>query len=329
MARTNTTWASLVLRTAVALAALLATTAPTRAQDYPTRAVKMIVPFPAGGTADAMPRLIGDWLSRRWGHPIVIENRTGAGGNIGAEAAFKSPADGYTLLSAPPPPLVINQNLYPKLGFDPDAFEPIIIMSRVPNSLVVNPRIAAKTVPELIDYARANPGKVTAATQGIGTTSHLTAELFALMAKVKFQNVPYRGSAPALTDLVSGAVDIMFDNLGVALPLVRAGQLKLIAVAAERRMASLPEVPAISETLPGFESTAWFAVVAPPKTPRAIVEKVNADINLALRDPNILARFSEFSAEAVGGSPADTAQYMREEVERWNSVIKAAGLKLE
>jgi tripartite-type tricarboxylate transporter receptor subunit TctC len=329
MARTNTTWASLVLRTAVALAALLVTTAPTRAQDYPTRAVKMIVPFPAGGTADAMPRLIGDWLSRRWGHPIVIENRTGAGGNIGAEAAFKSPADGYTLLSAPPPPLVINQNLYPKLGFDPDAFEPIIIMSRVPNSLVVNPRIAAKTVPEFIDYARANPGKVTAATQGIGTTSHLTAELFALMAKVKFQNVPYRGSAPALTDLVSGAVEIMFDNLGVALPLVRGGQLKLIAVAAERRMASLPEVPAISETLPGFESTAWFAVVAPPKTPRAIVEKVNADINLALRDPNILARFSEFSAEAVGGSPADTAQYMREEVERWNSVIKAAGLKLE
>jgi tripartite-type tricarboxylate transporter receptor subunit TctC len=299
------------------------------AQDYPNRAVRIIVPFPAGGTADGMPRLIGDWLTRKWGHPVVIENRTGAGGNIGAETAFKAEPDGYTLLSAPPPPLVINQNLYPRLGFDPLAFEPVIIMSRVPNSLVVNPRIAAKTVPEFIDYARANPGKLTAATQGIGTTSHLTAELFALMAKVKFQNVPYRGSAPALTDLISGSVDIMFDNLGVSLPLVKGGQLKLIAVAAAKRMASLPEVPAIAETLPGFEAVAWYAVVAPPKTPPRIVAKLNADINEALRDPGILARFGEFSAEPVGGTPADTAKYMHEEVARWNAVIKAANVKLE
>src|SRR5947208_459594 len=255
--------------------------------------------------------------------------RAGAGGNIGAEAAFKAEPDGYTLLSAPAPPLVINQNLYPRLGFDPLAFEPIAVMSRVPNSLVVNPKIAAKTTPEFIDYARANPGKMTAATQGNGTTSHLTAELFALMAKVKFQNVPYRGSAPALTDLVAGNVDIMFDNLGVSLALVRSGQLKLIAVAAAKRMASLPEVPAIAETLPGFEAVAWYAVVAPPKTPARIVDKINADINEALRDPNILARFAEFSAEAVGGTPAETAKYFREEVERWNNVIKAAGVKLE
>src|SRR5438445_3216636 len=309
--------------------AVLAPLPVARAQDYPTRAVKIIVPFPAGGTADAMPRLIGDWLSRKWGHPIVIENRTGAGGNIGAEAAFKAPPDGYTLLSTPAPPLVINQNLYPKLGFDPDAFEPIIVMSRVPNSLVVNPKIAAKTTPEFIDYARANPGKLTAATQGNGTTSHLTAELFALMAKVKFQNVPYRGSAPALTDLVAGNVDIMFDNLGVSLALVKSGQLKLIAVAAAKRMASLPDVPAIAETLPGFEAVAWYAVVAPPKTPARIVDKINTDINAALRDPAILARFNEFSAEAVGGSPGETAKYFREEVERWNNVIKAANVKLE
>ena len=300
-----------------------------RAQEYPARSVRIIVPFPAGGTADAMPRLIGDWLSRKWRQPVVIENRTGAGGNIGAETAFKSDPDGYTLLSAPPPPLVINQNLYPRLPFDPLAFEPVIIMSRVPNSLVVNPRMAAKTLPEFIEYARANPGKVTAATQGNGTTSHLTAELFALSAKVKFQNVPYRGSAPALTDLVSGAVDIMFDNLGVSLSLVKGGQLKLLAVATSKRMASLPDVPAIAEALPGFESVAWFAVVAPPKTPTAIVAKLNADINEALRDPGILARFAEFSAEAVGGTPADTAKYMQEEVERWNRVIKAANVKLE
>ena len=313
----------------IVLAVLLATPPVARAQDYPTRAVRIVVPFPAGGTADAMPRLIGDWLSRKWGNPVVIENRAGAGGNIGAEMVSKAEPDGYTLLSAPAPPLVINQNLYPKLGFDPLAFEPIIVMSRVPNSLVVNPKIAAKTIPEFIDYARANPGKLTAATQGNGTTSHLTAELFALMAKAKFQNVPYRGSAPALTDLVGGNVDIMFDNLGVSLALVRSGQLKLIAVAAAKRMAALAEVPAIAETLPGFEAVAWYAVVAPPKTPARIVDKINADINEALRDPNILARFAEFSAEAVGGTPAETAKYFREEVERWNNVIKTAGVKLE
>jgi tripartite-type tricarboxylate transporter receptor subunit TctC len=319
-----------IARALLAVAALASLLAPVAsAQDYPTRPVRIIVPFPAGGTADGMPRLIGDWLSRKWGRAVVIENRTGAGGNIGAEAAFKAEPDGYTLLSAPPPPLVINQNLYPRLGFDPLAFEPVIIMSRVPNSLVVNPKIPAKTVPEFIAYARANPGKLTAATQGNGTTSHLTAELFALMAKVKFQNVPYRGSAPALTDLVSGAVDIMFDNLGVSLALVRGGQLKLIAVAAAKRLASLPDVPAIAETLPDFEAVAWYAVVAPPKTPAAIVAKLNADINEALRDPTILARFGEFSAEPVGGSPADTAKYMHEEVARWNNVIKSANVKLE
>jgi tripartite-type tricarboxylate transporter receptor subunit TctC len=317
-----------VVGISAALASLLVAPAAP-AQVYPTRAVKIVVPFPAGGTADAMPRMIGEWLTRKWGHPVVIENRTGAGGNIGAEMAFKSEPDGYTLLSAPPPPLVINQNLYARLGFDPLAFEPVIIMSRVPNSLVVNPKIAARTVPEFIDYARANPGKITAATQGNGTTSHLTAELFALMGRARFQNVPYRGSAPALTDLVAGNVDIMFDNLGVSLALVKSGQLKLIAVAAAKRMASLPEVPAIAETLPGFEAVAWYAVVAPPKTPARIVARLNADINEALRDPAMLARFNEFSAEAVGGTPAETAKYMREEVTRWNDVIKAANVKLE
>ena len=319
-------WGSLV---GLAAALALLPFAPAPAQDYPTRAVKIIVPFPAGGTADAMPRLIGDWLARKWRQPVVIENRAGAGGNIGAELAFRAEGDGYTLLSTPPPPLVINQNLYPRLGFDPRAFAPVIVMSRVPNALVVNRRIAAATVPAFIDYARANPGKITVATQGNGTTSHLTAELFALMAAVKFQNVPYRGSAPALTDLVGGSVDVMFDNLGVSLTLVKSGALKLIAVAAARRLAALPEVPAIAETLRGFESVAWYAVVAPPKTPERIVERLNADINEALRDAAILARFNDFSAEPVGGTMAATAALMREEVTRWNTVIRAANVKLE
>lgn len=302
---------------------------PAAADVYPTRPVKIIVPFPAGGTADAMPRLVSDWLSRKWGQPVVIENRTGAAGNIGAEAAFRSEPDGYTLLSAPPPPLVINHNLYPKLAFDPTEFVPIVIISRVPNALVVNPKVKANTLAEFIANARANPGTITSATQGKGSTSHLTSELFQMMADVKFQHVPYRGSAPALQDLVGGSVDIMFDNLGVSLPLVKGGQLKLIAVAAAKRMASLPNVPAIAETLPGFEAVAWYGIVAPPKTPSAVVEKINADVNEALRSPEIVQRLPDFSAEPVGGSPTDTASYMRQEIERWHKVIKAANVKLD
>jgi len=309
--------------------ALVVLISPVKAQDYPSRPVKIIVPFPAGGTADAMPRLIADWLSRKWRQPVVIDNRTGAAGNIGAEAAFKAEPDGYTLLSAPPPPLVINHNLYPKLGFDPTEFAPIVIISRVPNALVVNPKIKANTLAEFIAEARANPGKITSATQGNGTTSHLTSELFQMMANVKLQHVPYRGSAPALQDLVAGNVEVMFDNLGVSLPLVKGGQLKLIAVAAAKRMASLPDVPAIAETLPGFEAAAWYAIVAPPKTPQAIVDKINADTNEALKSPEILERLPNFSAEPVGGTPQATAAYMREEIERWHKVIKAAGVKLD
>ena len=314
---------------ACALAASVLAPAPAAAQDFPNRAVRIIVPFPAGGTADAMPRLIGDYLTRKWNQPVVIENRTGAGGNIGAEVAAKSDPDGYTLLSAPPPPLVINHNLYPKLGFDPTEFVPIIIIARVPNAAIVSPKFAAKSVAELIAYAKANPGKVTSATQGNGTTSHLTSEMFQMMAGVKLQHVPYRGSAPALQDLVAGNVDLMFDNLGVSLALVNADKLKLLAVAAPKRMATLPNVPTIAETLPGFESAAWFAVVAPPKTPKAIVDKINADINEALRSKDIQDRLAKLSAETIGGTPEATAKYMREEIVRWHNVIKAANVKLQ
>src|SRR6516165_9235310 len=296
---------------ALALAAILAAPPEGRAQDYPSRAVKIIVPFPAGGTADVMPRIFSDWLSKKWGHPVVIENRTGAAGNIGAEAVAKADPDGYTLLAAPPPPLVINQNLYPRLGFDPTEFVPIA------------------SVAELIAYAKANPGKLTCATQGNGTTSHLTAELFQMMAGVKFQQVPYRGSAPALTDLAAGNVDLMFDNLGVSLALVKGGQLKLLGVATPNRMAALPQVPTIAQTLGGFESAAWFAIVAPPKTPAAVADKINADVNEALREGEVRERLTQLSAEPIGGTPQATAAYMREEVERWRKVIKAANVKLE
>ena len=301
-----------------------------QAEDYPDRAVKIIVPFPAGGTADVIPRLVGDWLSRKWGQPVLVENRTGASGNIGAEFVYRAAPDGYTLLASPPPPLVINQSLYPKLGFDAAKFAPIVVMAHVPNALIVNPKtIKASNMSEFIEYLQKNPEKVTAATQGHGTTSHLTAELFQLLAKVKLRHIPYRGSAPALQGLLAGDVDLMFDNLGVSLPLVQAGSLRLLAVASTQRLASLPDVPTIAETLPGFEAVAWYAIMAPPGTPKNIVDKINADVNEALRQPEMQDHLKKLSAETFGGSVEKTTRYMQEEVDRWGNVIKAADIKLQ
>ena len=312
----------------IALVVLAAS--PAVAQTYPDRAVKIVVPFPAGGTADVLPRVVADWLSRKWGQAVVIENKTGAAGNIGAETVYNAAPDGYTLLSTPPPPLVINHNLYPKLGFDPTKFEPIIVMAHVPNALIVNPnKIKASSVPELIAWLRENPDKITAATQGNGTTSHLTSELFQLMAKVKLQHIPYRGSAPAMQGLLAGDVDLMFDNLGVSLGLTMSGQLRLLAVASSGRLPAMPAVPTVAETLPGFEAVAWYAIVAPPKTPKAIVDKINADVNEALVQPEIQAHLKKLSAEVYGGSVDRTAKYLRDEIDRWGGVIKSAKIEIQ
>jgi tripartite-type tricarboxylate transporter receptor subunit TctC len=299
------------------------------AQEYPARAVRIIVPFPAGGTADLMPRVFAEKLAQKWGQPFTVENRAGAAGNIGAEAVYRAEPDGYTLLSAPPPPYVINPVLYPKLAFDPTQFVPVSIMGAVPNGAIVNPRVPVNSLPELIAYAKANPGKLNYASQGSGTTSHLTAELFKSMAGLSIQHVPYKGTAPALTDLVGGQVELMFDNLGVSLPQVRAGKLKILGVATERRVTALPNVPAIAETLPGFVSIAWFGIALPPKSPQALAERLSAAIAEAVRLPEVQKRLTELSAEPIAGTPAQMAAFMREDAERWRKVIVSAGVKVD
>jgi tripartite-type tricarboxylate transporter receptor subunit TctC len=321
----------LLIGLAMAFGAILALPTGGTAQDYPNRTVKIIVPFPPGGTADAMPRIVAEWLSRKWGHPVIIENRAGAGGNVGAEAAYKSDPDGYTLFSSPPPPLVINHNLYPKLNFDPAQFIPLAVMGKVPNALLTNSaRLKdVKTVADFIAYAKANPGQLNAGTQGVGTTAHLTSELFAQRTGVKYQHVHYRGAAPAMQDLVAGNVDIFFDNVGAAGRLIQAGTIRALGLATEKPMAAFPGVPTIKDTVTGFVVVTWFAIAAPPKTPQPIVAKLNADINEALRDADVRKRLENLSAEVVGGTLAENAAFFKSETELWHKVIKDANVKLE
>ena len=306
---------------------------PALAQDavnFPARPIRIVVPYPAGGTADILPRVVGEKLAARWNQPVVVENRAGGGGNIGAEAVAKAEPDGYTLLSTPPAPLTINLNLYSKLSFDPAAFVPVTVLAIVPNVLLVNPKVPANTVQDLIAYARANPDKLNYASQGSGSTSHLTAEMFKAMAGVRLTHVPYKGTSPALTDLLGGQVDMMFDNLGVSLQHVRSGKLKVLAVGSDRRVAALPGVPTVAESgLPGFVGVAWFGVVAPPKTPADIAGKISAAIAETLKHPDVQRRLQELSAEAVGNTPAQMTIFMKDDAERWRKVIQAAGVKVD
>ena len=299
-------------------------------QDWPAKPVRLIVPFPAGGSADLLPRIVGEKLAQQWGQPVIVDNRPGAAGNIGATAVFQVEPDGYTLLASPPSPLVINRHLYPKLAFDPTQFVPMTVIAAIPNVLLVHPKLAANSLAELIAYAKQNPGKLNYASQGNGTTSHLTTELLITMVGgLRMTHVPYKGSAPALADLLAGQADLMFDNLGVSLPHVKSGKLKALGVASTKRLRSLPDIPALAETLPGFESVAWFGIVGPPKTPTAVAEKVAAGVIESLRNADVLRRLADMSAEPLGMSPAETASFMKQESERWSGVIRAAGVKLE
>ena len=319
----------------VASAAALVALSPALAQqdpaaDYPNRPVKIIVSVPAGGGVDTVTRIFAARLQQRLGQPFVIENRGGGGGNIGAEAAYTSEPDGYTLLATQPAPITSNIALYKKLNFDPAALEPVAVMSKFPNVLLVRQDFPAKTVEEFIAYVKANPGKVTYASQGPGTTSHLTSELFAKVTGTKMLHVPYRGTGPALNDLVAGHVDFIFMELASAHKLHAGGKARILAVATDKRLDIMPEIPTLIEVgLADFVSDTWNAISAPPKTPAPIIAKLNRAINDVLEEPETKTRFRELNLMAAGGSPQDMAKLKKEETERWSKVIRDAGIQPE
>jgi tripartite-type tricarboxylate transporter receptor subunit TctC len=298
------------------------------AQSYPAKPVRVIVPFPPGGTADLLSRTTAQKLSASLGQQFIVESRAGAGGNLGAELVYRAEPDGYTLLATPPHILTVNPLLYP-LAFDPSRFVPVSIIAAYPNVLLATPKFPASTLDELIAQARAQPGRVNVASQGSGTISHLSVELLKSMASINLTHVPYKGTAPAMTDLLGGQVDLMFDNLITAMPHVKAGKLKLIGVGGAKRVAAFPDVPAIAERLPGFHSETWMAYVAPPGTPMEIATKLSAGIARAVREPDFQKLLTELQADPVGNTPREMAEAVAQERERWGKVIRDAKITVQ
>lgn len=312
------------------LVAALALPPAAWAQDFPTRPIRIIVPVPPSGAADTLARLIGEKLTAKWGQPVIVENRSGAGGNIGAELVYNAPPDGYTLLLSPPGPLAINKSLYKKLAYDPDEFVPVSVIAANPNVLLVHPKVPVTTVKEMIDYAKAHPGKLNYASSGAGSTTHLAGELFKRQAGVQITHIPYKGGPSAYADLMSGHVDLMFQGLATALPQIQDGKLRVLAVGSEGRHAALPNVPALAEALPGFVSVSWSGLVAPPKTPMAIVNRISAAISEALKPQALGKQVKGFDArDLIISSPAEAAKFTKEEKERWAALIKSTGISAD
>jgi tripartite-type tricarboxylate transporter receptor subunit TctC len=301
------------------------------AQTYPTKPLRMVVPFPPGGTTDILGRVAAQKLSEALGQQVIVDNRPGAGGNIGTELVAKSPPDGYTLLTDPGSTLTINPSLFAKLPFDSlKDFAPVTILAAVPNLLVVHPSLPVRNVKELIALAKAKPGQLNYASSGAGQSTHLSMELFKSMARVSMVHVAYKGSSPAITDLLGGHVLLMFDNMPSALPHAKAGKLRGIAVSTARRSPVTPDVPTVAESgLPGFEVSVWFAVLAPAATPREIVERLNGILVKALQSPDVRERLSSQGAEPIGDTPADFTAVMKRDLVKWAKVVKDANIKLD
>src|SRR5215475_8509570 len=313
----------------VAVAALDLAGIAAPAQDYPTKPVKWVVAYPPGGTTDILARIIGQYLSEHMGQQFIIDNRPGAGNNIGTEVVVNSPPDGYTLLLVNPAN-GINATLYKKLPFNLlRDIAPVAGITRTPNVMEVTPTFPAKNVAEFIAYGKANPGRINMASSGNGTSVHLSGEMFMAMTGIKMTHVPYRGSAPALTDLIAGTVDVMFDNMPSSIEFIRSGKLRALAVTTERRNEALPDVPVVADTVPGYEASAWFGIGAPKGTPAAIVEKINKSVNDALADPKMKMRLADLGGIPMGGTPADFGKVMASETAKWQKAVKFSGASIE
>ncbi|HQR11812.1 MAG TPA: tripartite tricarboxylate transporter substrate binding protein [Casimicrobiaceae bacterium] len=323
--------AAIALLSLAAAAVSLPLSPSALAQPFPSKPLRIVVPFPAGGTTDVLARAVAQKLTETLGQPVVVDNRPGAGGNIGAELVAKSPPDGYTLLMGTVGTHAINPGLYPKMPYDHVRdFAPVILVAGVPNVLVVNPSLPVNSVQELIVYSKANPGKLNFASSGNGTSIHLSAELFKTMAGVQIMHVPYKGSAPALQDLVGGQVQLMFDNLPSSLALIKGGKLKALAVTSSARAAALPDVPTLAESgLPGFEASSWFGLLAPAGTPQPAIATLNAEVAKWLATPEAREKLLAQGAIAAGGTPEDFTRHIAAETAKWQKVVKESGAKVD
>jgi tripartite-type tricarboxylate transporter receptor subunit TctC len=321
---------TLIVTASVLLAGRHASSQNSQPAEYPSRPIRIIVCLPPGGGVDTVTRIVADGMQRRLGQPIVIENKAGQAGNLGAEAVWAAAPDGYTLLASQPAPITTNALLYKSVSFDPSGFTPVAVMTTIPNTLTVRADFPARNLDEFIAYVRANPGKVNYASQGSGTTSHLTAVMFELATGARLLHVPYRGTAPAINDLIGGHVDVFFNEFATSMEMQKAGKVRILAVTTPQRVAELADVPTMQEAgLAGFVSDTWNAISAPPKTPAPIVGKLNAVINDVLRTPEVRSHLALLHLQAVGGPPAQMAGIVRADMERWSAVIRAAKVTLE
>jgi tripartite-type tricarboxylate transporter receptor subunit TctC len=317
------------LHLAAGVAALPAVSRLADAQTFPAKPARLVVGYAAGGVNDILARLMGQWLSTRLGQPFIIENKPGAGGNIGTEAVVRAPDDGYSLLLIATAN-AINATLYERLNFNfIHDIAPVAGIGRVSNVMVVHPSFPAKTLPEFIDYAKANPGKITMASAGIGTPQHVGGELFKMMTGVNMVHVPYRGGAPALTDVIGGQVQIYFASMASSIEYIKAGKVRPLAVTSTERSEALPDTPPISDFVPGYEASAWYGVGAPRNTPTEIIEKLNKEINAGLADPKLKGRLIELGALPLTGSPSEFGKLLADETEKWGKVVKFASIKPE